>query len=199
MVVLLHFEEKVHRKQLHRADTIPMLFLRLLCHILEHISYPTKPHLEHYHHCREHFTLEKWTQLVGYSALVATPPRSASPMPPQAEQQDELPSESIPPAPTTPPMLEATSTDPLTIPPVPPTVPSTSEASITISATEFHAMVHLFQTLTITHNALFRQMIDIRPSEPIALAEETIRVDVPSQTTHEAATEPSSPPESPTT
>ena len=37
------------------------------------------------------------------------------------------------------------------------------------------------------------------PSEPIALAEETIRVDVPSQTTHEAATEPSSPLESPTT
>ncbi|RVW58358.1 Pro-Pol polyprotein [Vitis vinifera] len=92
MAVLLHFEEKVHRKQLHRADTIPMLFLRLLCHILEHISYPTKPHLEHCHHCREHFTLEKWTQLAGYSEPIATPPRSASPMPPQAEQQDELPS-----------------------------------------------------------------------------------------------------------
>ena len=165
MAVLLHFEEKVHRKQLHRADTIPMLFLRLLCHILEHISYPTKPHLEHYHHCREHFTLEKWTQLAGYSEPIATPPRSASPMPPQAEQQDELPSESIPSAPTTPPMLEATSTDPLTTPLVPPTVPSTSEASITISSTEFHAMVHLFQTLTITHNALFRQMIDIRAQQ----------------------------------
>ena len=35
------------------------------------------------------------------------------------------------------------------------------------------------------------------PSEPIASTEETIRADVPSQATHEAAIEPSSPPESP--
>ena len=48
---LLHFEEKVHMKQLHRADTIPLLFSRLLCHILEHMGYPTEPHLEYRHHC----------------------------------------------------------------------------------------------------------------------------------------------------
>ena len=43
MVVLLYFEEKVHRKKLQRADAIPLLFLRLLCHILEHMGYPTEP------------------------------------------------------------------------------------------------------------------------------------------------------------
>ena len=30
MVVLLYFEEKVHRKKLQRVDAIPLLFLRLL-------------------------------------------------------------------------------------------------------------------------------------------------------------------------
>ena len=46
MASLLHFEEKVHRKKLQRADTIPLLFLRLLYHILEYMGYPTEPHLE---------------------------------------------------------------------------------------------------------------------------------------------------------
>ena len=33
---------------------------------------------------------------------------------------------------------------------------------MTISSTEFRAMVYLFQTLTTTHNALFRQMDAMR-------------------------------------
>ena len=53
MAALLHFEEMVHRKKLQRADTIPLLFPRLLCHILEQMDYPTEPHLEHRNHCRE--------------------------------------------------------------------------------------------------------------------------------------------------
>ena len=157
MVVLLHFEEKVHRKKLQRADTIPLLFPRLLCHILEHMGYLTEPHLERHHHCRDHFTLDKWTQLAGYSAPLGALPRPAPPMPPQAKhaQQDELPTESVPPAPA-PPMPEATSTTPSTTLPVPPAAPSTSKASIIISGTDFCVMVHLFQTLTTTHNALFQ-------------------------------------------
>ena len=58
MVVLLYFEEKVHKNKLQQADTIPLLFSRLLCHILEHMGYPTEPHLERRHYCREHFTLD---------------------------------------------------------------------------------------------------------------------------------------------
>ena len=86
MASLIHFEEKVHRKKLQRADTIPLLFPRLLCHILEYMGYPTKPHLEHRYHCRERFTLDKWTQLVGYSAPLGAPPRPSHPVPPHAEQ-----------------------------------------------------------------------------------------------------------------
>ena len=169
MAALLHFEEKFHIKHLKRADAIPLLFSRLLYYILEHIGYPTEPHLERRHHCREHFTLEKWTQLAGYSAHVAAPLRPASPVSPQVEQpqQNEHPTESVPhvpaasPIPTTPSMPEATSIDPPATPLVPPVALPTSEVSITISATEFHAMVYLFKTLTAKHNALSRQMANI--------------------------------------
>ncbi|RVW20558.1 hypothetical protein CK203_111438 [Vitis vinifera] len=178
MAALLYFEEKVHKKKLQRANTIPLLFPRLLYHILEHISYPTEPHLKRRHHCREHFTLNQWTQLANF----------------------------IPPAPAAPSMPEATSTDPPATYPVPPAAPPTSEAPINISAMEFRAMIHLFKTLTATHN--IQKLLGLssppqtdisRASEPIAPPEETIRVDVPPQTTHEATTEPSSPPENPAT
>nr|CAN70235.1 hypothetical protein VITISV_025599 [Vitis vinifera] len=210
MVVLLHFEEKVHRKNLQKTDTIPLLFLRLLYHILEYMGYTTEPHLERCHHCREQITLNKWTQLAGYSAPLVAPPRPASPVPPQTEQaqQDELPMESVPPAPA-PPMPEATSIAPPTTPVVPLVAPSTYEASITICAIEFRAMDQ--------HTAILRQIQqhlgllpppqpDIPgPSKPIAPVEETIpaeettRADVSIQATHEATTDPSSPLEAPTT
>ena len=149
MAVLLHFEKKVHKKKLQQANTIPLLFLRLLCHILEHMVYPIEPHLEHCHHCREHFTLDKWTQLSGYSEPVAAPLEA------DQAQQDDLLIGSVPPTPA-PPMPKATPTVPPATPPIPPVSLPTSEASITISATEFRATVHLFQTLTTTYNALFR-------------------------------------------
>ncbi|RVW90633.1 hypothetical protein CK203_038849 [Vitis vinifera] len=86
MAAFLHFKVKVHRKKLQRDDTIPLLFPRLLCHILEHMGYPTEPHLECHHHFQERFILDKWTQLVGYSAPLGAPPRPTSPVSPQAEQ-----------------------------------------------------------------------------------------------------------------
>ena len=168
MVFLLYFEEKVHKKKLQRADIIPLLFPRLFCHILEHIGYPIKPHLERRHHCREHFTLYKWTQLAGKnlteSAPEAAPPRLPSPIPAQVEQaqQDERPTKYIPPTPAAPSMPQATSIDPPAISLVPPAAPPISEHFITVSGTKFRAMVQLFRTLTAMHNDLFQQMADIR-------------------------------------
>ena len=46
MTSLLHFEEKVHKKKLQRADAIPLLFPKLLYQILEHLGYSSKPQLE---------------------------------------------------------------------------------------------------------------------------------------------------------
>ena len=81
----------------------------------------------------------------------------APPVPPQPKQ-GELPAETTPPVPT-PQATSAASPTPPTIPPV---APTTSELSITISATEFHALVHTFQTVTTTHSALFRHMAKMR-------------------------------------
>ena len=47
----------------------------------------------------------------------------------------------------------------------PPGYENQSEASITISATEFRAMVHTFQTMTTTHIALFQQMAAMRAQQ----------------------------------
>ena len=161
MDALLYFEEKVHKKKLQRVGAIPLLFFRLLCHVLEHMGYPTEPHLECRHHCREHFTLSQWTQLVEKnsmeSAPEAAPLRLVSPVPAQPDQaqQDEHPTKSIPSTPTTPSMPQAAFTDPSATPPIPPVAPPPSQDFITISGSEFRGMVLLFRTLNATHDTLF--------------------------------------------
>ncbi|RVW19093.1 hypothetical protein CK203_087670 [Vitis vinifera] len=73
MAALLYFEEKVHRKKLLRADSIPLLFPRLLCQILEHLGYRSDPQLERRCICREIFTLDKWTSMAAYGVVLAEP------------------------------------------------------------------------------------------------------------------------------
>ena len=51
MTTLLQFEEKVHRKGLTQAETIPLLMPRLLCHVLEHLGFPEEPRIERRNSC----------------------------------------------------------------------------------------------------------------------------------------------------
>ena len=46
MASLLQFEEKVHRKDLVRAESIPLLMPRLLCQFLEYMGFPEEPRIE---------------------------------------------------------------------------------------------------------------------------------------------------------
>ena len=46
MTSLFHFEDRVHCRSLPRAESLPMLFPRLLCQVLEHIRFPAEPRLE---------------------------------------------------------------------------------------------------------------------------------------------------------
>ena len=46
MTSLLHFEEKVHRKDLIRAEILPLLMVRLLCQVLEHLGFSEEPRIE---------------------------------------------------------------------------------------------------------------------------------------------------------
>ena len=46
MTSLLHFEDKVHRKGLARAESIPLLMPRLLSQVLEHLGFLEEPRIE---------------------------------------------------------------------------------------------------------------------------------------------------------
>ena len=60
MTSLFHFEDKVHRKILPRAESTPLLFPRLLCQVLEHIGFPVEPRLECRHDCEAILTIDRW-------------------------------------------------------------------------------------------------------------------------------------------
>ena len=79
MTSLFHFEEKIHRKHLSRAETIPLLFPRLLYHVLEHLGFPAGPHRERRRVCEATFTVEKWQLVPGAPPLPANPPAEADP------------------------------------------------------------------------------------------------------------------------
>ena len=46
MTALLHFKDKVHRKGLARAESLPLLMPRLLSQVLEHLGFPEEPRIE---------------------------------------------------------------------------------------------------------------------------------------------------------
>ena len=45
MTSLRHFEDKVHRKGLARAESLPLLMPRLLSQVLEHLGFPEEPRI----------------------------------------------------------------------------------------------------------------------------------------------------------
>ncbi|KAL6344226.1 hypothetical protein AAG906_035451 [Vitis piasezkii] len=145
----------------------------------------------------ERSTLYKWNRLAGYYAPPGAPPMVAPPMSPQL-------------------FLLLAST-----PTIPPVGPFTSEPSITISASEFRALVHTFQTLTTTHAALFQQMAEMRAHQDQQTAilrqiqhlrllphlsltipyhrASKVRIPPPQEATTATPEDASSPPEAPTT
>ena len=59
MTALLHFEDKVHRKGLARAESIPLLMPRLLCQVLEHLGFPEEPRIECRFRCPQVLSMER--------------------------------------------------------------------------------------------------------------------------------------------
>ena len=59
MTALLHFEDKVHRKGLARAESIPLLMPRLLCQVLEHLGFPEEPRIERRFRCLQVLSMER--------------------------------------------------------------------------------------------------------------------------------------------
>ena len=59
MTALLHFEDKVHRKGLARAESNPLLMPRLLCQVLEHLGFPEEPRIEMRVRCPQVLSMER--------------------------------------------------------------------------------------------------------------------------------------------
>ena len=59
MTSLLHFEDKVHRKGLVRAESLPLLMPRLLSLVLEHLGFPEEPTIERRFRCPQVLSLER--------------------------------------------------------------------------------------------------------------------------------------------
>ena len=90
MTSLFHFEDKVHRKSLTRAESTSLLFPRLLCQVLEHMGFPAEARLERHRYCEAILTVDRWQ----------TRPRTFHLPPPEpAEDQPaaDLPAEEQPP------------------------------------------------------------------------------------------------------
>ena len=60
MTSLFHFEDRVHRRSLPRAQSLPLLFPRLLCQVLEHIGFPAEPRIERRFGYEATLTIDRW-------------------------------------------------------------------------------------------------------------------------------------------
>ena len=78
MTSLFHFEYRVHRRSLARAESLPMLFPCLLCQVLEHIGFSIEPRIERRRGCETVLTFERWQ----------TRPRAFH-LPPPGSDEDE--------------------------------------------------------------------------------------------------------------
>ena len=59
MTSLLYFEDKVHRKSLARAETLPLLMPRLLSQVLEDLGFPEEPLIERRIICTQVLSMER--------------------------------------------------------------------------------------------------------------------------------------------
>ena len=59
MTSLLHFEDKVHRKALAQAESLPLLMPRLLSQVLEHLGFLEEPRIERRIRCPQVLSMER--------------------------------------------------------------------------------------------------------------------------------------------
>ena len=161
MTSLFHFEDKVHRKSLTRAKSTPLLFPGLMCHVLEHIEFPSMPRLERRRDREAILTVDRWRTRPHAFLLPLPKPVEDQPAAdlhaeeqlPPAKHTEELqaPVSSVLTQATTTPFPTAPASSPPPEPPAPSTTtpaevagPSTSTSppqNITISTQDFLAIM----------------------------------------------------------
>ena len=63
MTSLFHFEDKVHHRSLSRAESMPLLFSRLICQVLKHMGFPNEPRLDRRRDSAAGLTVDLWQLL----------------------------------------------------------------------------------------------------------------------------------------
>ena len=127
MTALLHFEDKVHRKGLVRAEGLPLLMPRLLSQVLEHLGFPEEPRIERRIRCPQvlsmersltmpiSFLLQQQDQEEVLDEIAEDPPMGDDPVPEVEVEVERSPlPDSSPPSPSPPPSAPApaNTTDP---------------------------------------------------------------------------------------
>ena len=118
MTSLLHFEEKVHRKGLAPAEILPLLMLRLMSQVLEHLGFHEEPRIEWRFSCTRVLSterslympisiiLQQQEQEEAADVMAEDPPRGEDPVPEmEVEVERSLVPDSSPPSP--PPSVPA--------------------------------------------------------------------------------------------
>ena len=113
MTSLMHFEEKVHRKGLARAESLPLLMPRLLCQVLEHMGFPEEPGIEMRVKCPQVLSMER-AMVMPVSFILQQQDREEVPVPevehshrggshaPEPEMERSTAPDRSPPSPTLP-------------------------------------------------------------------------------------------------
>ena len=120
MTALLHFEDKVHRKGLARAESQPLLMPRLLSQVLEHLGFSEEPRIERRIRCPQvmslerslvmpiSFLLQQQDQEEVRNEVAEDPPRGDDPVPEEEVDVARSPVPDIsPPSPPPPPSATA--------------------------------------------------------------------------------------------
>ena len=120
MTALLHFEDKVHRKGLARAESLPLLMPRLLSQVLEHLGFSEEPRIERRIRCPQILSLERsLVMLISFllqrqdqeevpDEVAEDPPRGDDPVPEAEVEVARSPVPDMsPPSPPPPPSATA--------------------------------------------------------------------------------------------
>ena len=156
MTSLLHFEEKVHRKDLARVEAFPLLMLRLLSQVLEHLGFPEEPRLEWWINCTQVLSTERslymplsiimQQQEEAVDVVTEDLPRDEHPVPEVEVERTSVPDSS----PLVPPLSAPAPTDTAS----PSYTSQHSPEHIPVSSKELDAIMEVVCTLATTHASL---------------------------------------------
>ena len=160
MTVLLHFEEKVHCKDLARVEAFPLLMPRLLSLVFEYLGFPKEPRIERRVSCPQVLSIERslymplfillQQQEEAVDDIVEDLPRGEQPVLEVEVERTSVPNSSPPVPPPTAPAPSETAG--------PSSTSQQSPEHIPVSSRELSAVLDAIRTLATTQASLAKRM-----------------------------------------